>query len=269
MRRSRGPAGTGRLGTDRPAAAPSGADESGIVLACYELSAGYGDVRVLRDVTLPIQRGAIEVILGPNGAGKTTLASALLGLIPAASGRVEFAGTDITSLRPEERARLGIGLVQEGKRIFRMRTVEENLALGGRHLGRSQRQHGAERVYGLFPKLGDERRRRAGDLSGGQQQMLAIGQALMGEPTVLILDEPSAGLAPVIVDDVVDAVLSLKSSGLSIVVIEQLVDRALGMADHVTVLSGGQIALSGRPDEVGNAEMLVGAYFGTARRASW
>ncbi len=241
------------------------ADQSETVMACFALSAGYGDVQVLHDVTLAFRRGTIEVVLGPNGAGKTTLASALLGLIPAASGRVEFAGTDITSRRPEDRSRLGIGLVQEGKRIFRLRTVEENLALGGRHLSRSHRHQGAERVYQLFPKLGDDRRRRAGDLSGGQQQMLAIGQALMGEPKVLILDEPSAGLAPVIVDDVVDAIVSLKSTGLSIVVIEQLVDRALGMADHVTVLSGGRVVLSGAPDEVGSAEVLVRAFFGAAQ----
>lgn len=230
-------------------------------LRCEGVWSGYADLTVLRGVSASVKAGTIEAILGRNGAGKTTMAATIVGLLRAKQGRIWFSGRDVTDLRPDERVRIGLGLVQEGRRVFRSRTVSENLAIGGRRLARRARMEEQDRVLDLFPSLQDLRGRRAGELSGGQQQMLAIGLALMGRPRVLILDEPSAGLSPIVVDQLVDAIAGLRDAGLTIVLIEQLVDVALALADHVTIIKDGTVVLSDLPAAVGDAEVLSAAYF--------
>lgn len=232
------------------------------MLRCEGICAGYGDVSVLHEVSVSVERGSIEALLGPNGAGKTTFAATVLGLVVTTAGRIYFRGVDITAEHTYVRVKRGIGLVQEGKRVFRLRTVIDNLTLGAIYVARRERAERIEEVLELFPALSDMRLRRAGELSGGQQQMLAIGQALMGRPELLILDEPSAGLAPTVVDDVFEAIVTLKQRGLSIVLIEQLVERALEIADHVTVLSEGRRVLGGRVEEMSENDQLLEAYFG-------
>jgi branched-chain amino acid transport system ATP-binding protein len=243
------------------------ADRADGSLSCDGLWAGYGDIVVLRGVSMSVSAGAVHVVLGRNGAGKTTLASTLAGLLSAAEGSITYNGRDITRLPPHARSRLGIQLVQEGKRVFRQRTVEANLVLGGygASLSKDACLKRIEEVFELFPILADFGRRRAGELSGGQQQMLAIGQALMAGPQVLILDEPSAGLSPIMVDAVFSAVAKLRAANIAIILYEQMVERALEMADYVTVLDEGQIVVAGTVAEVGRAEIVRDAYFGRRR----
>ena len=241
---------------------------AGGALSCDKLWAGYGDIVVLRGVSMSVNAGSVHVVLGRNGAGKTTLASTLAGLLPAAKGRITYNDRDITRLAPHVRSGLGIQLVQEGKRVFRQRTVEANLVLGGYgvSLSKEASRQRIEEVFELFPALAEFGRRRAGELSGGQQQMLAIGQALMAGPQVLILDEPLAGLSPLMVDAVFKAVAKLRAENIAIILYEQMVERALEIADHVTVLDEGQIVVAGTVAEVGKEEIVRDAYFGRRRR---
>jgi branched-chain amino acid transport system ATP-binding protein len=236
-------------------------------LSCEGLSAGYGDIVVLRDVSMSVRAGTVRVVLGRNGAGKTTLASTLAGLLPVSKGHISFDGTDITHLSTHARSRLGIQLVQEGKRVFRQRTVEANLALGGFGMRTSKetRRERIEEVYALFPSLANFGRRRAGELSGGQQQMLAIGQALMARPKILILDEPSAGLSPIMVDAVFESIAKLRADRIAIILYEQMVERALEVADEVTVLDEGHVVIDGTAAEVNKEDIVRDVYFG--RRA--
>ena len=251
--------------TDTPATpGTAGAGHPGGTLSCDELWAGYGDIVVLRGVSISVSAGSVHVVLGRNGAGKTTLASTLAGLLPAAKGRITYNDRDITRVAAHVRSRLGIQLVQEGKRVFRQRTVEANLVLGGYgvSLSKDLTRQRIEEVFELFPALAEFGRRRAGELSGGQQQMLAIGQALIAGPQVLILDEPSAGLSPLMVDAVFGAVAKLRAENIAIILYEQMVERALEVADHVTVLDEGQILVAGTVAEVGREEIVRDAYFG-------
>ncbi len=215
-------------------------------LAIRNLVTGYGELRIIRDLSLECETGEITALVGRNGAGKTTTLSAVAGLLPAVSGTVEM-GDLVQHGPPGTRIRAGLGVVQEGKRVFRARTVEENLKLGGyiRRRERGYIEASIARVFDRFPVLKDKRSQQAGALSGGQQQMLAIGQALMSEPRVLLLDEPSAGLAPVIVDEVVAQVEVLKNQGMCVLLVEQLVDKSLAIADRVAVLDRRRITLLG------------------------
>lgn len=232
------------------------------------LGGGYGDLTVLHDVDLDVAAGTLQVILGRNGAGKTSLMSAIAGLLPTArTGTVTVDGRDITTLPAHKRAAAGIGLVQEGKRVFRERTVEENLLLGtysapGWSMRSPARKQALEAAYERFPILREKRADRAGGLSGGQQQMLAIAQALAAEPQVLLLDEPSAGLAPAIRTEVFDTARALRDEGLAVVVVEQLVDVALDVADSVSVLDSGRIVSSGPPEHYRDGELLQSIYLG-------
>ena len=234
------------------------------LLVVDSVESGYGDLRVLRGVSLTVAPGSIEVVLGRNGVGKTTLVSNLAGLLPAWKGSIMLAGKHVARFAPYRRASAGIVLVQEGKRIFRQRTVWQNVMLGTHTIKLSQKDRDAlcRDVLAGFPMLNSRLRERAGGLSGGQQQMLAIAQALAARPKVLLLDEPSAGLAPAIVDDLFARLRSLADEGLSIVLVEQLADKAIAIADHVTVLDGGRVIAQGTPDEFVDAERLKGAYFG-------
>jgi branched-chain amino acid transport system ATP-binding protein len=234
------------------------------LLEVSQIATGYGDLRAVWDVSLNVWPGQLTVLLGRNGAGKTTTLRAISGLNKVQAGTVRFGGEDITRVPPHQRVRKGMAYVQEGKRVFHRLTIEQNLILGGysRKLGRAKLRREAERIYELFPILGDKRKAAASSMSGGQQQMLAIGQALMAEPKLLLLDEPSGGLAPVIVAEVMDRVGALREQGLGILLVEQAVEAAIGYADHVAVLDIGKIVLSAKAGDVDDMTLLRDAYFG-------
>jgi len=229
------------------------------VLAVEHLATGYGDLRVVWDVGL-----TVTALLGRNGAGKTTTLRAIAGLNRAHAGTVRFRGEDITRQPAHRRVRQGMAYVQEGKRMFRRRSVRDNLLLGGYslRLGKRRLAGDLERVYGLFPILAHMARRPAGSLSGGQQQMLAIGQALMARPRLLMLDEPSGGLAPAVVTDVMQKVDELKGTGIAILLVEQAVEAAASVADRMVVLDVGRVVLAGAAGELYDLELVKNAYFG-------
>ena len=236
------------------------------VLDVENVESGYGDLRVLRGVSLSLRASHIEVVLGRNGVGKTTLLSAISGQIPLWEGAVRLNGEDIGPRPAYRRAALGIALVQEGKRIFHNRTVWENVVLGTHslRLSRGARRELCISILEQFPMLRDRSRERASRLSGGQQQMLAIAMALAAQPRVLLLDEPSAGLAPAIVSVVFERLRKLADEGLAIVLVEQLAEKALRIADHVTVLETGRVAASGPPSDFHDLDELHEAYFGAS-----
>jgi branched-chain amino acid transport system ATP-binding protein len=227
---------------------------------------GYGDLEVLHGISLDIPEGSVEVALGRNGVGKTTLLHTISGIRPMRSGRISLGSTDLTAKRPYERAAAGISLVQEGKQVFRQRTVFQNLMLGtySCKLERAERHQRCAEVLSHFSNLEGREEERAGSLSGGQQQMLAIAQAIASSPRVLLLDEPSAGLAPAIVEEVFQHVVRLRNDGITILLVEQLAEQALAIADHVTVIDEGQICDSGSAREFEDPRRLQEAYFGAA-----
>jgi branched-chain amino acid transport system ATP-binding protein len=239
-------------------------DGSEPLLAVEGLASGYGDLQVLWNVSLAVNAGEISVLLGRNGAGKTTTLRAIAGLNRVTSGRITMGGDDLKQVAAHARVKRGIGLVQEGKRIFRRRTVHENLLLGGYvlGLGRKKLKDRCDQNYERFPMLRGRAGTVAGALSGGQQQMLAIAQALMGDPTVLMLDEPSAGLAPSIVKEVFDLIANLRTDGIGVLLVEQAVEEAMRVADRFAVLDVGRVVVSGTADEAGDASVIREAYLG-------
>jgi branched-chain amino acid transport system ATP-binding protein len=243
---------------------PSPAEEPAAMLSVRDLVTGYGDMRVVREVSFDVLPGEVTALLGRNGAGKTTTLRAIAGLNRITSGTVRLDGADVGPLPPHRRIRAGLGVVQENKRVFKRHTVESNLLLGGYSTGvrRKQLRESLEEVYELFPALRGRTSTPAGQLSGGQQQMLAIGQAIMGRPKLLMLDEPSAGLAPAIVLEVMDSVEKLKRSGLGILLVEQAVEAAVGVADRVAVLEIGRVVMSGPAGVIDDLEIIKEAYFG-------
>ncbi|OUS94858.1 ABC transporter ATP-binding protein [Rhodococcus sp. NCIMB 12038] len=234
------------------------------LLSLRNVQSGYGDLRVVWDVSLDVWPGKVTALLGRNGAGKTSTLRAISGLNRVSAGTIEFDGRDIAKVAPHRRVRRGMAYVQEGKRVFHRQTVEQNLILGGyvRRMRRSAVREEVERIYDLFPVLGAKRGLLAGAMSGGQQQMLAIGQALMAKPTLLLLDEPSGGLAPVIVGEVMDRVSILKEAGLAVLLVEQAVDAAMSVADHVTVLDVGRVVMDADAGEIDDRAVIRDAYFG-------
>ena len=239
-------------------------------LEALQVCAGYSDLQVLRDVTVRVWPGKLSVLLGSNGAGKTTMLRTVSGLNQATAGTVRLFGKDVTKLDPSERVRLGLAYVMEGKRLFHRRTVEENLLLGGYPQGGGRRglRRRADLMYERFPVLGERRRSRAGELSGGQQQMLAIAQALMAEPRVLLLDEPSGGLAPIIVKQVLSIVDELKADGLGILLVEQAAEDSVRIADHVTVLDVGRVVIDKPAGQITDVTEIQHAYLGGHRTKS-
>src|SRR5262245_16539947 len=210
------------------------------VLQLESITAGYHGNVVLHGVSVSVSQGSVVVILGPNGAGKSSLLSVASGLLRHRSGRVLLEGRDVSSLPPHERARLGIAHVPEGRRIFRRQTVEENLLMGAYTGTRESVEAGFRWVYELFPVLERKRRDLAWTMSGGEQQMLAIAQAVMARPRVLLLDEPSAGLAPALVKQVFERIRRLNEQGIALLMVEQVVAGALAVADYVYVLTDGR-----------------------------
>ncbi|WP_405148227.1 ABC transporter ATP-binding protein [Sphaerisporangium sp. NBC_01403] len=238
------------------------------MLSAAGITGGYGDLRVLWGVDAAVRAGKITVVLGRNGAGKTSLLCAIAGLLPnVGQGKVELDGQDISGARAHRRIRAGLALVQENKRVFHARSVEENLLLGGyllpgRGLRSPARREALEQAYQRFPLLKERRRVPAGSLSGGQQQMLAIGQALMPGPKLLMLDEPSAGLAPAIVNEVLAMVSALRDEGLSILLVEQRIEHALEIADDVAVMENGRIVAAGPKSEFDDGAVIREVYLG-------
>jgi branched-chain amino acid transport system ATP-binding protein len=232
------------------------------MLEVSALRGGYGAVEVLRGIDLGIGAGEIVAVLGSNGAGKSTLNNTVCGLYPAFGGRVAFEGRDITRARPTDIVAAGLIQVPEGRRVFPDLTVRENLELGSYRRGRERRARNLERAFALFPRLRERTRQRAGTLSGGEQQMLAIGRALMAEPRLLILDEPSLGLSPMLVDEMFSLVKRLNSEGLSILLVEQNVAQSLEIAHRAYVLENGAMAFHGTPAELLGKSELKRAYLG-------
>jgi branched-chain amino acid transport system ATP-binding protein len=215
----------------------------------------YGDSHVLHGVSFALGEGRVLALLGRNGAGKTTCMNAIIGFLPPRSGEVRLFGERVTRLSPEAVARKGIGLVPQGRRIFPTLTVQENLEVAFQK--RRKQSWFLRRVFELFPRLEERARQHAGSLSGGEQQMLAIGRALMGNPSVLLLDEPSEGLAPLLVADVGRTIARLKAEGQSILLVEQNMKLAMQLADDVVVLNTGRVAFAGDADAARQNEALI------------
>jgi branched-chain amino acid transport system ATP-binding protein len=230
-------------------------------LAVEDLRVRHGAVTAVRGISFSVDRGQIVGLIGPNGAGKSSTLHAIMGAVRPAGGDVRVKGTSVVGRRPEDVARLGVALVPEGRRIFADLTVEENLRLGlaGRRTGEGAAAD-FERVYALFPVVKDARRRKAGALSGGQQQQLAIARALVADPEVLLLDEPSLGLAPRVVDLVFEVLSSIRDRGLAVLLVEQRAQRTVALADRSHVLSNGELRLTLGPESAGDTEALVSAY---------
>ncbi len=230
------------------------------VLELERLDVRYGGVPAVRALTLRVDRGEIVGLIGPNGAGKTTTLHAIMGVVRAAGGDIRLAGRSIRGRKPERVARAGIALVPEGRRIYPQLTVDENLRLG-LAAGRSRRSDLRD-VRELFPVLREFGRRRAGALSGGQQQQLAIGRALAARPDVLLLDEPSLGLAPTVVDSVFEALDRIRERGVTTLLVEQRAQRTVAFADRTYVLSNGEVRATLTPADADDTDRLVAAYFG-------
>jgi branched-chain amino acid transport system ATP-binding protein len=231
------------------------------MLAVTDLVVRYGPIDAVRGVDLSVGKGEIVALLGANGAGKTSTLSAIAGLLRPAAGSIVYEGRPIAGLPAETLAGLGIALVPEGRRIFASLTVAENLLLGGaRHAGQAERRARQDRLEARFPILRERRAQRAGLLSGGEQQMLAIARALMSAPRLLLLDEPSLGLAPQMVERVFDLLAELRAEGLTILLVEQNVPMSLDLADHAVVLANGRVAAAGRAADLAEADSVRSAY---------
>jgi len=232
------------------------------MLEVATLSSRYGRIPALAGVSLAVKPGELVALVGANGAGKTTLLRVISGVLPASSGTVRFEGADVTATPARRRVQLGIVQVPEGRQVFAAMSVEDNLKLGA--FVRPQREvaPGLDRIYAHFPVLATKRREAAGTLSGGQQQMLAIGRALMGRPRLLLLDEPSMGLAPRLVAQIFAVVRALREAATTILLVDQNAQAALAVADRAYVLETGRIALEGRGDELLASARVQQAYLG-------
>jgi branched-chain amino acid transport system ATP-binding protein len=229
------------------------------VLELAGLDVRYGSVPAVRGLDLEVGHGELVGLIGPNGAGKSTTLHAIMGIVPAAAGDVRLSGQSLRGRAPEAIARAGVALVPEGRRIFGDLSVEENLRLGLA----ARRKNGNEPLavaYDLFPILAEYRRRPAGALSGGQQQQLAIGRALVAEPEVLLLDEPSLGLAPQMVDAVFRALMEIRDRGVTILLVEQRAQRTVALADRTYVLANGELRMTLGPDDAKDTQKMISAY---------
>ncbi len=227
------------------------------------LSSGYGKIGILRGVDLTVGAGEVVALLGPNGAGKTTLLRAVSGLLPW-SGRVSFGGRDLAGLKPRETVKAGLAHVIEGHRVFTQLAVIDNLLLAAYDLPRGERAARVEEVLALFPEIAAKRHERANALSGGQQQILAVAQGLVRRPRLLMLDEPSAGLSPVLVDRVLVVVRQLREAGTAVLLVEQLIEKALALADRVYGLARGSIVLEAKTGDADLPARLEDAYLATS-----
>lgn len=236
------------------------------ILTVKGLTAGYSVVPVIQDIDLTLHKGEAVAILGANGAGKSTLLRTLSGLIRPMAGEITANGAPIGGLSAEALVRKGISHVAEGRRVFRQMSVEDNLEIGlaAFRPSRAELEARFEEQFALFPILRDKRRQPAGALSGGQQQMLAIAQALIRRPAILMLDEPSIGLAPIMIEEVFDRLENIRARGVSILLVEQVVERALRFVDRAYLIRGGRIRASGTPAELARTDAVRQAYMGDA-----
>ena len=237
------------------------------LLRVANLRAGYGRAEVLHGLSLHADKGGVITVIGPNGAGKSTLLNTLMGILPG-QGSIEFEGEDIGRLTLEERVMRGIALVPEKRELFASMPVEDNLILGGyrqKRLGNARWRDKLDEVYTLFPRLKERRQQLAGTLSGGERQMLAVGRSLMAAPKLLMLDEPSLGLAPLIVREIFSIIERLRQTGVTIVLIEQNARAALAVADHGYVLEMGELALDGPAKALAQDPRVIDTYLGAAR----
>ncbi len=240
------------------------------LLQVQGLKAGYGKAEVLHGIDLQAAQGSVITVIGPNGAGKSTLLNALMGVLPT-RGQVQYQGQDIATLSLEERVMLGIALVPERRELFGSMSVEDNLVLGGfRQLRQGNRdwREQMQVVYDLFPRLKERRAQEAGTLSGGERQMLAVGRALMSQPRLLMLDEPSLGLAPLVVRDIFKTIERLSGTGVTILLVEQNARAALEVADYGYVLEMGELGLHGPAADLAKDPRVIDTYLGAARKAA-
>ena len=242
----------------------------GLLLEVKDLHAGYGRAEVLNGLNFQLPAGQVVTVIGPNGAGKSTTLNALMGLLPA-RGKIEFMGQPIDEFTLEERVMLGLALVPEKRELFGTMPVEDNLVLGAFRQVRLRNARWREQldaVYELFPRLKERRTQQAGTLSGGERQMLAVGRALMSRPKLLMLDEPSLGLAPLVVQEIFRTVSALRATGVTILLVEQNARAALEVADHGYVLEMGSVSLQGPARELAGDARVIDTYLGAARTAA-
>ena len=237
------------------------------MLEIRKLCKYFGDLEVLQDINISVEKGEVVVIIGANGAGKTTIMKTVTGLLKPAQGEITFADRNISRLPAEKIVKLGLAMCPEGRQVFPQHTVYENLVLGG-YLVRKDKStflRNIEQMYDLFPILKERSKQFAGTLSGGEQQMLAIARAMMSNPKLLLLDEPSAGLAPIYVKSIFDMLQKLSEQGTTILLVEQMANMALKIADRAYVLETGRIALGGDAAEIRNDPKVVESYLGTKK----
>lgn len=238
---------------------------SDVILEINKLTSGYGDLPVLHGVSLSVNKGEIYSILGANGAGKSTLLNTLAGTVKATSGAINFNGVDLAKIKPHKIAENGLVLVPEGRKLFPDCSVEDNLKLGAYHAAaRKVAKETIEEMYEMFPRLAERKDQMAGSLSGGEQQMCAIARGLMAKPKILMLDEPSLGLAPIVVSQVFELIAGLPARGLTVLLVEQNVAEALSLSARASVLEQGNFTLTGTAKDLLNNPTLQEAYLGVA-----
>ncbi|MBT6043196.1 MAG: ABC transporter ATP-binding protein [Gammaproteobacteria bacterium] len=235
-----------------------------VLLQLDNICAGYGEIDVLQDISIKLLEGELISVVGPNGAGKTTLFKTISGIVTPSSGQIHFRENDLLGVEASRRAHLGLAHVPEGRQVFPSLTILENLEMGAfAEKGRAEFKENLEKIISWFPVLGERREQLAGTLSGGEQQMLAIGRGLAASPDILMLDEPSMGLAPAIVDEIFERLIEIhRTSELSVILVEQRVAEALHFANRAYVLEAGKIILSGKPEELQNDDRIRQAYLG-------
>ena len=233
-----------------------------MLLEVKDIQVYYGAIHAIKGVSFEVNEGEIVTLIGANGAGKTTTLDTIAGLLRSRGGDIVFQGESIAHKAPHLIVKEGLALVPEGRRVFAQMTVEENLEMGAFTRANSTIEPGREKVYELFPRLKERRRQTAGTLSGGEQQMLAMGRALMSAPKLMMLDEPSMGLAPILVEQVFDIIQSLHKAGTTILLVEQNAQMALSIADRAYVLENGKVSLSGTGKELAQSEQVQKAYLG-------
>jgi branched-chain amino acid transport system ATP-binding protein len=234
------------------------------MLKLDSVSISYGAIQAVRDVSIEVPRGEVVTIIGANGAGKSTLLKSIVGLEPVAAGRISFDGQDITTTPAHRRTGMGVALSPEGRGVFSDQSVRDNLLLGAysKKSDPARTEQKIEQFFAMFPRLKERQEQFAGTLSGGEQQMLAIARALMSEPKLLLLDEPSLGLAPLIIKDIFNTIRALRETGLTILLVEQMANQALGVADRAYVLETGRITVQGKGADLLNDPKVRAAYLG-------
>jgi branched-chain amino acid transport system ATP-binding protein len=245
-----------------PATTPDAATTGGPVLRLDDVNTYYGAIHALRGISLDVNQGEIVTLIGANGAGKTTTLRTISGLMHPRTGTVTFEGRDVSNMAPHELVTMGVGQAPEGRRIFSRLTVFENLLMGGFTRTKAENDEQVEKVYELFPRLKERSGQKGGTLSGGEQQMLAIGRAMMTRPRLLLLDEPSLGLAPILVQQIFSIIQEINSRGITILLVEQNAIQALKIANRGYVLQTGEVVLSGSATDLRENETVRKAYLG-------